>query len=395
MRAALALLLLFSLLPLSPSAAGEQSSRFTPGDLPDTIKLTGSSTSFGIGGFAKLHLLYSDVTAGHHKWGDQYLSAPDIPIGGRPATGQQTFKSQARETRLWFKSLTPSAWGDVNTYLEYDLYKLPAAYKPRLRHAYVTVGSLLAGQTFTTFTNSSALADTETGTPAGNISLRQKMLRWTQPLPASGFNLMFALEVPQNRVARASATSISTNDDDNHPDIVVRLNNTQDWGSVSLAALTRRIAASEAVNGAATAARGSAVSLAGRINTGTLDNLRFMLSYGDGFSRYVFGGGYADGILDHSDELHTNTILSSMLAYQHYWSPRWRSTLALSHTQADLPAAANSVFTRKTASAQLNLIWTPTSAIAAGIEYLFTTRARKDQRDGDLNRVQLSLRYNF
>ena len=52
----------------------------------------------------------------------------------------------------------------------------------RVRHAYGTLGGLLAGQTWTTFSDVAAYPETvDFGGPVGVIFARQAQVRWTQP----------------------------------------------------------------------------------------------------------------------------------------------------------------------------------------------------------------------
>ncbi|MDD2864989.1 MAG: DcaP family trimeric outer membrane transporter [Methylococcales bacterium] len=46
-------------------------------------------------------------------------------------------------------------------------------------------------------------------------------------------------------------------------------------------------------------------------------------------------------------------------------------------------------------SIHANLLWSPITQIILGMEYVYATREVFDGRDGDLQRVQFSARYNF
>jgi len=366
----------------------------TAGDVKGTIKLPGSNTSIGFGGFTKLLMMYSDVNIARNKWGHQDLYGADIPVGGSNQSSQ--FNMHAKETRLWFKSFTPSDFGDINTLVELDLNQSADSYTPRLRHAYGSIGNFLAGQTYTTFTNTAALAEMDAATAVtGNILVRQPMVRWTQPF-TSTTDAMFALELPSTRFTRGSGSAIENLDDDRFPDLVVRLNNTQDWGNISLAAMARNIRLKDAANNIDESSWGGALSLAGRVNVGERDNFRFMLNYGDALARYVVNGTYADASYDSSSHhLELNRLYSGTLFYQHYWNPVWRSNLALGYSHSNLPSYASQELTRDVFSAHANVVWNPVPQLNIGLEYLYAMRELQDGRDGDLNRVVFSTRFNF
>lgn len=366
----------------------------TAGDVRGSIKLPGSATSIAFGGYAKLDVLFNSVSGGADKLGDQQLYVTDIPAGAsrRGEHGQITL--HAKESRLWFRSFTPSEWGDVNTLIELDLYGARDAYTPRLRHAYGSIGNFLAGQTWTTFTNMAAIPETlDIGTPVGDIIVRQPQVRWTQPFAGTPLELMLALEWPRSRVTKGT-DAISAPGDERYPDLMLRLNGSYDWGSLSLAGMARQIRISEA-SGKDQQEWGGAASLAGRINVGRLDNLRFMLNYGNVLARYVTTDAYPDASLDAAGHMELNTVYSGMLAYQHYWTDVLRSTAALSYSHADLPAYVSSSLTREARSAHINLLWNPLPQAMFGLEYIYALRELQDGQNGDLSRLQFSSRFNF
>ena len=84
-----------------------------------------------------------------------------------------------------------------------------------------------------------------------------------------------------------------------------------------------------------------------------------------------------------------------MLSYQHWWSNKWRSTIAYGFAQSDLPNYANGGLTRQGQSLHLNLLWSPLVQTTFGLEYIYATRSLESGPHGDLNRLQFSSRFNF
>jgi len=390
----------------SPVAAAEPKREAKPavtlGDSPGTFKIPGTDTSVGIGGFVKVDAIYSSISAGSDRLGDQYLIASQIPIGsGRHGEHDQTI-IHAKDTRFWLTSLTPSPWGNINTYLELDLRGADATfnYTPRLRHAYGSLGPFLAGQTWTTFLNTQAIPDTlDANGPFGDVlHLRQPMIRWTQPfhLGSAALEWQLAAESPRTRLWNASGSGgFFTANAERYPDLVARLGYNPSWGALSLSAMGRQIRYTRPVSTDRQERWGGAVSLAGRINTFGLDNIRFMLGYGDVYARYAAADTFEDGVLDPSGRLRLVTAYSGMLAYQHWWNKAWRSTLAYGFVGADQPSLVHGDLTRQAQSAHLNLLWSPTLQTTFGLEYTYGLRDRIDGRSGDLHRVQFSTRFNF
>ncbi len=380
------------------ATAKQEPQAVTVGDIKGSIKIPGTDTSLAIGGYAKLDAIYSSASAGRDNFGDQFLVISSIPVGiGRLGENSQT-TIHAKESRFWFKSFTPSAYGDINTYLELDLYGAPDTYTPHLRHAYGSIGNFLAGQTWSTFLNVAAIPDTlDIGGPAGIGLVRQPMIRWTQPFALSGFPLEFqaALESPKSRLDFANSPLIVAPDDDRYPDLIARLNAKPAWGELSLTAMGRQIRYAP-IAGNALSSWGGALSLAGKLKTAGLDNIRFSLSYGNVLGRYIILNTFADAAIDNQERrLALADTYSGLLSYQHWWNERWRSTVAYSFAQTQLPGFASGLLTRQGQSLHVNLLWSPVVQTTFGLEYIYANRTLENGLFGDLHRVQFSSRFNF
>ncbi|MGZ5052424.1 MAG: DcaP family trimeric outer membrane transporter [Methylobacter sp.] len=387
------------------------------GDLKGTIKIPGTDTSVGIGGHAKVDALFNSVSAGRDKLGDQQTVYSQIPVGNAPGEHNQ-LTIIAKDTRLWFKSFTPTLYGDVNTYAEFDFYGDPAigTYAARLRHGYGSLGNFMTGQTWTTFLNTSAIADhIDTGNSAGSIfHLRQPMIRWTQPFTWQGvpMDVQFALESPRTRVWVPGSTenlaNTSTTDPnidnyfitpnaDRYPDLIARLNFNPTWANISLAALGRQVRYTNASNSrGGTSAWGGDISLAGKIGTFELDNFRFMLHYGNGASRYIgTNNTFEDAAIAADGRMELVQTYGGMISYQHWWNKQWRSNVTYGYVRADQPYWVPGILNRQVQSIHANLLWSPISQTMFGVEYVFAERELINGLSGDLKRVQFSARYSF
>ena len=92
----------------------------------------------------------------------------------------------------------------------------------------------------------------------------------------------------------------------------------------------------------------------------------------------------------------TISILGILASYQHHWSEQFRSTVAYSWGEADVPRGApGATTTEETSYLAANLIWQFADRAWAGIEYLRGTRQTFDGADGDANRVQLAIRFDI
>ena len=107
---------------------------------------------------------------------------------------------------------------------------------------------------------------------------------------------------------------------------MTRLNFNPDWGSLSLATLARQIRYTQPSTEFQQDSWGGAVNLAGKINTMGLDNIRFMLHYGNGEGRYVTTSNtFGDAALTADGDMDLIKTYGGMLSYQRWWNKQWRS----------------------------------------------------------------------
>lgn len=401
---------------LNDEPKAETKPAVTLGDAKGTFKIPGADTSVGIGGYVKLDIAESSTGAANaaglanspgtsYASGDVALDPRQIPIGQRTGANSQ-LAFNARETRLWLKSFTPSKWGDVNTYVEMDFFGSASSYAPLLRHAYGSFGHLLAGQTWTTFLNDTTLADTlDYNGPVGTTKVRQPLLRWTQPFKVYGqsLELLSAVEAPSSQVLSVGANNAVTAPAaypgaNRYPDLVARINYKAEWGNLSLAGMARDIRYTNPVAGKTRDHWGGAVSLAGKINLFSLDDFRFSLNYGNVLGRYLTNTPFEDAALNTvSMNMSLVNAYSVMIAYQHWWADKWRSTLAYGFEKADLPltVAYTTLTSQQAESVHVNLLWNPLPQATLGMEYIYGARALYDGGNGNISRAQLSAKYSF
>jgi hypothetical protein len=362
--------------------------------------------------------LFSNVSAGRDKLGDQQLVFSQIPVSSASGEYSQT-TFLAKDSRLWFKSFTPSNWGNINTYMEFDFYGDPATYSytPRLRHAYGSIGNFLAGQTWTTYTNISASPDhLESGTSAGALSTtRQPLIRWTQAL--NGFEIPIeiqaALETPRSRVWVPNSIETNTSNGANgtnpisdnflttpnaerYPDLIARVNFKPEWGNISFAALGRQIRYTQSATGLEAGNWGGGLNVAGKINSLGLDTFRFMAHVGNGAGRYTTTTNtFEDAALSEQGDLSLIKTFGGMVSYQHWWNKQWRSNLTYGYAAAKQPEFVNPLLNQQVQSVHANLIWSPISQTTLGMEYIFAERELINGQKGELQRIQFSARYSF
>jgi len=378
----------------------------------DEARPMAKGTKFTYGGFIQLDALTSDYSDGkpNNLIEDFYVPSL-VPV--EPANGvSDSYTStnfSAKTSRIFFTTATKTDAGLLSTRVELDFMlsnqgdeRISNSWSSRLRHAFVkwdydASSSLLAGQSWTTFFNVSALPNLlDFVGPAGTIFVRQPQIRWTVG------GLQLALENPATRLNDASGATVYDNGQE-LPDIVARYNGKLGQLSWSAAALGRQLrydsrSDAGAVEDNSDDQFGYGLSFSGKWMLGQ-DNLSFMLNVGDALGRYMGLNSFNDGYINAAGDIKTVDSYGAFLAYEHYWSTRWRSTFSVSASGADNPDsndfAGASGLAKEYQSLHANLNWLPAPKLSIGGELVLATKELEDGRDGDMSRVQFAVKYGF
>lgn len=371
--------------PPSPPKAGEAK-------LGDT-KLTW-------GGYVKADALYSRFSEGEvaQGTGRDFYVPNSIPVSTGGADSREFFDAHAKETRLFLKTETALDGHKLGTHIEFDFIVsqgtgneiVTNAYNPGLRRAFLTFDNWLVGQEWSTFQNLGALPETLdfVAFPSeGTVFVRQAQLRYT--LGA----FQFALENPETSVLPNGGGTVAGSGDGTLPDAVARYNFKLGGSELSVAGLLRQLKVENA-GGADDTATGGGISLSGRIPLGQ-DDLKFMVTHGEGIGRYVALGTAADTVIDGTD-IDRIGITAGYVAYKHQWTPKLRSTLTASTFSADNEIAlTGGAVTKSVTSFSGNLLYSPVAKLSFGVEYRHAEREVESGADGSLDRLQFSTKYSF
>jgi hypothetical protein len=329
-----------------------------------------------------------------HVSGD--IAYQDFWLGSNLAKDAGKNKSQtnlnANESRFNMKY----THGEVMGFIEMDFINsgqgneiISNSVAPRLRHAFIKYKNFTVGQTWSTFMNTSALAETLdfAGAAMGEVFVRHTQVRYTNG------GLQLSIENPESLGG--------DNTEDSIPDFIARYNFKGDWGNVSVSGLVRQlntstVAAKAAVtagyddagnlvtkaaqavigmNGESESALG--YSIAGRINTVGKDDFRFQYSGGE-VGRYVGVVSALDVVGSKVEE--TDAYLVS---YRHFWTEDTRSTLTYGHAEADITGWESSQW-------GVNVIKNLTKQLSVGVE---VGNISRDDLDIDSDYAQVSLKY--
>lgn len=327
---------------------------------------TGEDSKLIFGGYIKVDTRYTDgnIQANEYWYGS----------GTKIEEDQSNFGIAANETRINTKYIH----GDVTGFIEMDFFGdavagggnevISNSSKPRLRHAFIKYKNVLVGQTWSTFQNTSALAEAaDFGGPlVAAAFIRQGQIRYTMG------GLQVSIENPESFGGNRIATSTTAGD--SGPDVIAKYTFSGDWGNVSVSGLARQL---ESTLGNSHSAFG--YGIAGRIKTIGKDDFRFQL-HGGNVGRYVGVAASTDIV---GEEVETTTSIS--LAYRHFWSEDTRSTVFYGNTTTDETD-------RDRTHWGVNLFKNYTKNLAFGVEFGNFEMA---EVDADSNYFQVSAKYSL
>ena len=356
--------------------------------------------SLKIGGYIKADYMFSDFSGGPvagDSVGRDFYVPSTIPVGEE---GEAYTDFHAQETRIHLTSEHNLESGDyIKAYIEMDFLvgdngneRISNSYQPRMRHAFVQWNNWLFGQTWNTIFNVGALPDLLdfVGPSESTVFGRQVMIRYTNG------PWQLSVENPETTITPFGGGARIVSDDNTFPDLVARYNFSGDWGQWSIAGILRELAYEDDALGIDSREAGYGISVAGKFNVGERDDLRWMVSGGKGLGRYVGLNIVNGAVLDENNELEAIDTLSAFLAYRHFWTDRFRSSVALGWFTADNPTELTGLnVTKESQSLHANFIWTPLPKLDLGVEYIFANREIESGADGDLSRLQFSAKYAY
>ena len=368
------------------------------GDFPGSWRLPASKTSFQLGGFVQADAIFDADRIGNK---DSFV-VNKIPTGGdRTGAGDTNFS--VRQTRLFLKTQTPTEnWGNLITYIEIDFMGTDGA-EPRIRHAYGQIGDefqFLAGQTFSAFQDATVFpAILDAQGPAGLINSRRPQVRirreWNDQWAA-----VVSLEDPTSDIIVPAGSSGERSTP--YPDLDANVRWSPDWGHLQLSGVLRYLQFDPDV-GSRESELGYGLSLTGSIKTFRVDEkhidaLLFQVAGGRGIARYVTdtNGLGLDGVIGAvGDDLDGLDTFAGMLAYQHWWSAKWASTIGYSIALVDNDDSQAGSAYHSGQYGVLNLRYYPAERVLIGGELLYGLREDNNGDTGDDLRLQFSAQYRF
>ena len=387
-------------------AASQKSPELPPdvvsaGDFPGSIRIPGSDAAIKFGARIRTAVVLTLDPLGTD---DRFLTS-SIPVGVPQTAGDaRRTNISARASRLNIEFRTPGGAQEVRAYFEGDF--AGAGDQFRLRHAYAQYRGFIVGQTWSTFSDPYVeLEDLDfEGISSENV-IRQPQLRywWTK----NKNRLAVALETPQVSVTGGTGVNLI-------PDLILReFFELSKGGHVQLAGVVRQIRA-QSSSGRVSSTWGAGGSVSGVVIVPLkhlTDRVLYQVNAGKGIARYINDlnpndlstTSGLDAVFDTtSGELRALPVLGWYVGYEHSWK-EWKQlqTMNLRSTILwSLVAANNFDFMppesyKRTNRFAVNLVFSPSSRVDAGIEYIYGERENKDGQSAHANQFQLVGLFRF
>jgi len=366
------------------------------GDFPGSIRIPGTDAAIKFGGRIRTAVVLTLDPLGTD---DRFLTN-SIPVGQAASGEAKRTNISARASRLNIEFRTPSGAEELRAFFEGDFTGDGNAF--RLRHAYAQYRGIIAGQTWSTFSDPGVdLEDLDfEGVSSENVIRQPQVRYWWSPKPNT--RLAVAAETPAVSITGAQGVTL-------FPDVIAR----GFWGHalgghLQVAGVLRQIRG-ETSSGIVRSQWGAGASVSGvrqvKIRELT-DRAMFQLNAGYGIARYINdlnSAGGQDAVFDTAtSELKPLPAVGWYVGYEHRWK-EWkaaetmnlRSTVLWSIVSVDNFDFQPSDAYRRTNRLAANVVFSPTTRADFGLEYIYGTRQNKDRQSADANQFQAVALFRF
>jgi hypothetical protein len=368
-------------------------------------------SSLEIHGFIMLDAGYN-VNSSDPQWFDvmRPTKLPSTP--GQFGTDGNVYFS-VRQTRLGFRSITPTTLGEVRTNFDIDMFGFGADAGQTTFHiinAFAEWNRILVGQTASAFMNTDIVPIT--------------LDYWGPASRNFNFNLQFRYTIIKNdrhRLAVGLDRPNAKADGGDYrpqldleniepqfvmPNIVAHYRRTTSWGHLQTGGLFKLMKWND-LTGAnpydlTGQAIGWAVNASTRISAGELLTIKAETVYGEGAQSYIADAPPDVGLQSNHDDPTRPVKGKALPIYGFFvftewkWSKKLSSTMGYSKTQVSNSDLQDATAFRAGDYALVNLRYYPVDRVMAGVEYQYGHRVNyTDSYAPTGNKIQLSFKINF
>jgi hypothetical protein len=378
-----------------------KSSVITTGKSPGSFRLPGSETDVTIGGYVKGDFIFDTSESVGDLFVTESLSVSDDD-------DEERFRAHARQSRLFFKTSTPTDWGPLTTHIQGDFFggggneNFSNSTTFRIRHATATFGDaadfgqVRAGQFWTNFMPiESYPATLDFQGPAGMPFIRQAQLRYTK---AVSENLSISGSLENSEFSGRDASGFITESStvgiraglDKAPDFTAAATWRDDWGLVKLAGVGRYLGSP---NSAGDGEVGWGLNLSGNAALWPGGKIVGSFTYGEGVGRYIINGFGQDAFVEADGDV--EAIEAWGVAGQISQALTDEITVAAAFGRTEIEDSFAPTDLDNTNSVHASLFWRPIDRLMIGGEVIWGNRENADGQSDSNVRLQSSVQVSF
>ena len=372
---------------------------FTGGELasdefPASWPMFGTDMRMKIGGYIK-----TDFVADFDGTLDptQFLMRT-IPVEGTPEFGADSYVDFfARETRfnLDIRRIIPGSV-PLRGFIEGDFFS--AGNQFRLRHAYITAGNFIAGQTWTTLSFLEAMPfmiDFAAGDAL--FGGRAAQLRY-QYSANDSWKVSVALEELQF-LGIQNANNLPGKATTQLPLLAIRADYRYSNGVVFMGTSIGQLHWDGGPSGPSDSAVQLAAVVAGRQNLTERAYATWHLSFSEGAGENImsFAGTAANAVLEADGSLETFPAFSTLIGFGYDWTPSLSSNVSYAYGWLDTPETRDPLALKRGGIGHVNLIWKPGGMkhFSTGAEFMWGKTRVQNDASGTATRLQLMAKFEF
>ncbi len=377
-----------------PKTAQRSSHAF---DAPDkSIVLSNSNTTLQLGGQIWLDAIYNN--------GEMTNRAGFQPssIAYDDNTTKDNTLLTAGQSKLSFKSYTPTTYGAMTTRFEFDMFDSQGNADFHLTHLWGEIGDFGAGQTFSGFMDINAFPNTlEYWGPNSMVFIRQPQIRYNTAVSKQG-RVMFTIEKSGSDFAVPYYNPNPSYDNINElPDFTGSYLHNGDFGYIKAAVILRKLGYETTTQKDTT--MGFGINVSGLFTLSDEHSIQFQLVHGQGIGRYIndtccsyYSGetGGVDAGLDDNGSLKAIPITGGFAYFNKQWDKQWSSAVGYSYLSVDNLNSQKARAIKNSSYSTANLMWSE-GHVKSGVELQYGDLQSKSGLEGDNFRIQTSIGFKY
>lgn len=390
---------------VAPKESSSKPGWLTLGDGQTQLKIYGSIRADSTYDFAGSNANTTDI----------YNRTNRVPLNSANAT-QGSLNVSAAASRIGLDVTRPTSYGDLVAKLEGDFLGSGTAYTNangsfRVRHAYLTLGHWLLGQTGSIFVNGETIPEVvDANGPMGSGSQRNVQVRYTQPITKTQ-KVLVALEGGD---ADGYTGTAQTSGGSRFPALTARydISTADKKGVLQVHGLVHenRVSTND-TNAEEKLGWGAGIGAKYSLTPNDMVFANYYHVRGDNRYMLYSNTAYVATANGTSYTISPSEFDSALVGYSRKWNAQWRSTLAgggiwykddNAYAKAFTTGVKPSASTNKTMyNIIVNTFYSPVKNVDIGAEYTYGQRetfaaaTSTESNKGDFSRFNLMARYQF